>query len=113
MHYLLADLWWFFAATLFTALLALNLGLALLPINRTQRLRLLLGLMLLLASILVLSGCGTVPLPALMRLQVPAELLTPPRPPVLLTPGLGLRPPGPTTPPMPRPAPLTGSGTSV
>lgn len=70
-------------------------------------------LALLSALVLVLSGCGTAPSLAPIRLWVPAELLTPPTPPVLLTPGSALPPPGPTTPKTPKPAPVTGSGTSV
>lgn len=50
----------------------------------------------LLVSALALSGCGTAPSAVQTHPPVPAELLIPPAQPVLLTPGLGLKPPGPT-----------------
>lgn len=74
--------------------------------------RLLCGLMIWLSA-WALYGCGTVPLRASTRQQVPAELLVPPSPPVLLTPGLGLKPPGTTTPSTPKPARSTGYATSA
>jgi len=66
-----------------------------------------------LTLVLVLSGCGTAPLPGPTRLQVPAELLIPPGKPVPLHLASPLRPPGPTTLKTPRAVPLTGSGTSI
>lgn len=50
-----------------------------------------------LPSLLVLSGCGTALSQAETPLQVPAELLTPPQAPVMLTPALPSKKPGPTT----------------
>lgn len=50
-----------------------------------------------LPSLLVLSGCGTAPSRAETPLQVPAELLTPPQEPVMLTPASPSKKPGPTT----------------
>lgn len=50
-------------------------------------------------SLLVLSACGTAPLPAPLCPPVPAALLTPPRPPVLLTPAPASETPGTTRPP--------------
>lgn len=64
-------------------------------------------------SLLVLSGCGTAPLPARTSPPVPAGLLTPPRAPVLLHPASPLKTPGETTPSTPRPALKTGSTTSA
>lgn len=64
-----------------------------------------LAMTLILASALALSGCGTAPSQAPTRLPVPAELLIPPKKPVLLTPALGLKPPGPTTPSTPKAVP--------
>lgn len=47
--------------------------------------------------LLMLSGCGTAPSRAAPSPRVPAELLTPPQEPVLLTPVSPSRTPGPTT----------------
>lgn len=47
--------------------------------------------------LLLLSACGTAPSPAAPCPPVPAELLTPPQPPVMLQPPTPLKTPGPTT----------------
>ena len=83
------------------------------PPAMARRAAAVLMLALISALVLVLSGCGTAPSLAPTRLWVPAELLTPPAPPVLLMPGSGLRPPGSTTPPTLRLAPRTGLGISA
>ena len=113
-------LWWFgVMVSVLLVPLALCLVVLWLPqANRKRkvmagRLLSLMMLALLSALVLVLSGCGTAPLLAPIRLQVPAELLTPPAPPVLLMPESALQPPLPTTRPTPKPARPTGSGTSV
>lgn len=59
----------------------------------------------------LLSACGTAPLPGMTCPPVPAELMQPPSPPVLLQPASGSTKSGPTTAPTPRPAPLTGPAT--
>ena len=78
-----------------------------------RQLAMLLLVMLALICLLGLFGCGTAPLQVQTSPPVPAALLTPPRPPVLLP----LKPPsttpGPTTAPMPRSVPKTGLFTSV
>ena len=63
--------------------------------------------------LLALSGCGTVPWQAQTSPLVPAGLLTPPRPPVLLKPASPSTMPGTTTPATPRPALTTGWLTSA
>lgn len=68
---------------------------------------------LVLTLALLLSGCGTAPLPAPTRLQVPAELLIPPQRPVLLHLASPLKRLGSTTSKTLNHAPLTGSGTSI
>ena len=112
--------WWFGAvvAVLFALLMVLleahrRLGSRPATAQKVAKVGAVMMLALLSVLVLVLSGCGTAPLLAPIRLQVPAELLTPPAPPVLLTPGSALPPPGPTTPPTPKAARPTGSGTSV
>lgn len=120
MHSQVEALWWF-GVMVAVVLFPMGLCLAVLWLPRANpkrkvmagRLLSLMMLALLSALVLVLSGCGTAPLLAPTRLQVPAELLTPPAPPVLLTPGSALPPPGPITRPTPKPARPTGSGTSV
>lgn len=65
-------------------------------------------------SLLLLSACGTAPLPAQTRRPVPAALLIPPRPPKLLAPRVPDSPSatlGPTTWPTPRAAPKTAADT--
>lgn len=84
-----------------------------LPQTFRARWPLLLMVVLVMVSALVLSGCGTAPLPARTSPPVPAGLLTPPRPPVLLTPASPSPTPGATTPSTPRPVPKTGSTTSA
>ena len=81
---------------------------------RTQqfqaRLILLAGVALVL--LLGLSGCGTAPLVVQTRPPVPAELLTRPRPPVMLKPTASASAtPGATTSSTPASAPKTGSTT--
>lgn len=125
MLYWFVDRYWWFVLSLWLVMALALPGLRLVfwrlrqgwpvpALSRRQKMRrppgLLLGLAL--VSAWVLCGCGTVPCLAPTRLQVPAALLTPPAPPVLLTPGLGLRMPGPITPPTLNLAPLTGSGSS-
>lgn len=66
----------------------------------------------LIASALLLSGCGTAPLRAPTYPQVPADLLTPPAKPVLLMPASRSTTPGPTTTSTPGHAPQTGSATA-
>lgn len=120
MHSQIEALWWFgvMAAVLLVPL-ALCLVVLWLPRANPKRKVMagrvlsLMMLALLSALVLVLSGCGTAPLPAPTRLQVSAELLTPPTPPVLLMPGSALPPPGPTTPKTPKAVRPTGSGTNV
>lgn len=56
------------------------------------------------SSLWMLSACGTAPSPVWMCPPLPAELLMPAEPPVLLEPGSASRMPGTTTPPTPRPA---------
>ena len=76
-----------------------------------QPLRVLLIMVLALASAWLVSACGTAPSPVLMCPPVPAELMTPPAPPVLLTPALRSPTSGQTTTPM-RPSagqPASGS----
>lgn len=63
--------------------------------------------------LLALSGCGTAPLQVLTSPSIPAGLLTPPRPPVLLKPASPSTMPGTTTPATPRPALKTGWPTSA
>lgn len=68
-----------------------------------------------LASLLLLSGCGTARSPVLMCPPAPAALLVPPQEPTLLvpmTPASRSMTPGTTTPSTPAPAPKTGSGTA-
>lgn len=62
------------------------------------------------ASASLLSGCGTAPSPVLTYPPVPADLLTPPAKPVLLTPASPSTTPGTTRPSMPSPARPTASG---
>jgi hypothetical protein len=59
-------------------------------------------------SVLALSGCGTAPLQVQTSPPVPAGLLTPPRPPVLLQAPSPSTTPGETTKPMRASAPKTG-----
>ena len=73
-----------------------------------------------LCSLLLLSACGTAPSRAQTNRQVPAALLVPPKAPTLLqtkpvpkAPASRLMTPGPTTPPTPRAAPMTASGTNT
>jgi hypothetical protein len=61
----------------------------------------------------LLSACGTAPLQGATCPPVPAALLTPPQPPVLLLPGPGSKTPGATTRPTPPVAPKTGHGTAA
>lgn len=84
--------------------LALSLVPGLPPLEPVQVL-----ILVLLCSLLVLSGCGTAPLQVQTSPPVPAGLLTHPRPPVLLKPALPSTTPGKTTPPTPGSAPKTGS----
>jgi len=65
------------------------------------------------SSLLALSACGTAPLPAATCPPVPAHLLTPPTPPVLLEPASRSPPPGATTLRMQPRAPPTAHGTST
>lgn len=102
MSYLTAAHWLFFAMLLLLVrewVAQRVMGPTLKPLLSPPRQRLALLLMLLLVLALGLSGCGTAPSRASTRPPVPAELLIPPQKPVLLTPGLGLKPPGPTTQP--------------
>ena len=69
--------------------------------------------MVALFSLLALSGCGTAPLQVQTSPPVPAALLIPPRPPVLLQPQPPSTTPGPTTVPTPKPAPKTGWRTNA
>jgi hypothetical protein len=78
-----------------------------------RRYRLSYALMLVLCSVLMLSGCGTAPLQAATCPPVPAELLASPQAPVLLQPATRLKTPGPTSPPTPPVAAPTGASTSV
>lgn len=64
-------------------------------------------------SLMLLSGCGTAPLQVQTSPPVPAGLLTPPRPPVLLQVPSRSTTPGATTPSTPSSAPKTGSTTSA
>lgn len=63
--------------------------------------------------LMALSGCGTAPLQVQTSPPVPAGLLTPPRPPVLLQVPSRSTTPGATTPSTPSGAPKTGSTTSA
>ena len=70
--------------------------------------------MLIVISLLLLSGCGTAPLPVHIQRPVPAALLVPPRRPTLLVPKTQASPyatPGTTTPSTPKAAPKTASDT--
>lgn len=64
----------------------------------------------LIASALLLSGCGTARSRAPTYPRVPADLLTPPSKPVLLMPASRSTTPGPTTTSTPGHAPRTASG---
>ena len=70
-------------------------------------------LVLVLLLLLALSGCGTVPWQAQTSPSIPAGLLTPPRPPVLLKPASPSTMPGTTTAPTLKSAPVTGLPTSA
>lgn len=82
---------------------------------KTMRLMLtpVLMIVILAVSAMALSGCGTAPLQVQTSPPVPAGLLTPPRPPVLLQAPSRSTTPGATTPSTPSGAPKTGSTTSA
>ncbi len=86
-------------------------------LSRWEGLILALAVILILSSLLALSGCGTPPSPAApITPLVPAELMRPPGKPLLLAPSLPastLTQPLPTTPPTPRPAETTAPGISA
>lgn len=67
--------------------------------------------LLILASLWLLSACGTAPLQGTTCPPVPAELMRLPTPPVLLGPVSPLPTPGATNKPTPKPAPQTAPGT--
>lgn len=92
----------------------LALALILLPLRMWPRVIRVNGFLILLtALLLLLSGCGTAPSWVQTTPPVPAGLLTPPRPPVLLLPISPLAPPGTTRPSTPGSAPRTGSTTNA
>lgn len=68
---------------------------------------------LLSGCLLMLSGCGTAPLPAALCPPVPAELMEPPQEPVPLQRPSNSVTPGTTTPRTPPDAASTGRGTSA
>ena len=109
-------LWWLKALLVFPVVMLLLVELVHVQRRRRfSRLRpgVMILLMLALLLLLVLSGCGTAPLQVLTSPSIPAGLLTPPRPPVLLKPASPSTMPGTTTPATPRPALTTGWPTSA
>lgn len=101
----LAERWHRLAALALTVLCALSA-----PIARCRPWKPTMPWALALSCLWLLSACGTAHSPAVMCPPVPADLLEPPAPPVLLGPGSPFGTPGATRPSTPSSAPATGRG---